>query len=141
MKKNIPLKIFYFLVAAVAVFNVISNIYESVYFNIEKLPTGSLVYSCKSPDDKRTLNIYRVENSLGSAIRGEIVMDEKSNNVFWQTNLDDVSASWIDKNLIKIDDLVLDVAHNGNYDCRRGKSLFQEGAVEKTYVSDGERTE
>ena len=141
MKKNIPLKIFYFLVAAVAVFNVIANIYESVYFDIAELPAGSLVYTCKSPDDKRILNIYRVENSLGSAIRGEVVLEGKSNNVFWQTNLDSVSASWIDKDLVKIDDLVLDVAHNGNYDCRRGKSLFQEGAVEKFYASDGEKPE
>lgn len=137
MKKEIPFKIFYLLAAVVVILNLVITIRESAFFNIEELPSGRLLYSCESPQGKRTLNVYRVENALGTAIRGEVVkQDGERQNVFWQTNLENVEVSWLDDSTVVIDSLILNVAKGGSYDCRRGTSLFQEGAVEEAYVTE-----
>lgn len=137
MKKEIPFKIFYLLAAVVVILNLVITIRESAFFNIEELPAGRLLYSCESPQGKRTLNVYRVENALGTAIRGEVVkQDGERQNVFWQTNLENVEVSWLDDSTVVIDSLILNVAKGGSYDCRRGTSLFQEGAVEEAYVTE-----
>lgn len=137
MKKEIPFKIFYLLAAVVVILNLVITIRESAFFNIQELPAGRLMYSCESPQGERTLNVYRVENALGTAIRGEVVkQDGERQNVFWQTNLENVEVSWLDDSTVVIDSLILNVAKGGSYDCRRGTSLFQEGAVEEAYVTE-----
>lgn len=130
MKKNWGYFIIYFLTLAVVIFNVSLAIKESLFFNINDLPEGSLLSSQISPDGKKTLNLYLIDNSLGTAVRGEVVSGNEKKNVYWQTGTTDVSAFWNDNHFVVIDEIPLDITKGGEYDCRRGKSLFQEGAVE-----------
>ncbi len=138
MKKNIPFLIFYIFIAAVVVFNTSASLKNSLFSDINSLPPGTLVYSCDSPNAKRTLNIYRIENSLGTAVRGEIVEDGDAQNIFWQTEIENVTAIWFDNNSVVIDGLTLNVSKGGTYDCRRGKSLFQDGSVNDSYAHEGD---
>ncbi len=134
MRKLIPLQIFYGIVAFVVIFNTVISVKNSLFFDIDELPKGKILYSYASPKNDRTLNIYLVKNALGEAIRGEVVIDGDADNVFWQTDLGDVDAGWIDNNSISIDGLALNVSKGGSYDCRRGNSLFQDGAVEDVFI-------
>lgn len=127
MLKKILLKCFYGLTFAVTVFNLAAGVKESLFFDINRLPEGKLTCSVNSPDGKRTLNIYTVENSIGQAVRGEVVYKNKKTNVFWQTGIKNAETMWLNNDGIVINGVGLNVKNGDTYDSRRGTSLFQEG--------------
>lgn len=120
-------KILYILTAAVTIFNLAVSVKESLFFDIDRLPEGKLISSSVSPDKKRTLNIYSVENSVGSAVRGEIVYKNEKKNIFWQTGITYADSFWINDKGVNINGVGLNVINEDTYDSRRGTSLFQEG--------------
>ncbi len=136
MKKNLFFKIFYIVTMLVVVTNTAISVKNNLFFDINSLPQGTLSQSVDSPDGKRTLNIYSISNSLGTAVRGEVIYKGDKKNVFWQTGLDSVEAHWEDGYVVMIDGMPLDVAHGAVYDCRRGNSILQEGSIDENFVPE-----
>ncbi len=129
--KKVCFNLLYAVTAIVVVINTFMSIKTSIFFDIEDLPKGEKIYSVSSPDGDRKLTMYLVSNNLGTAVRGSVDDKNGSRNVFWQTDIESIKASWLNNNVIIINDMELDVSKGGNYDCRRGISLFQEGAVDE----------
>lgn len=131
MKKNIFFICVYIIALAVTVFNLGATVKESLFSDISSLPTGEAAASFSSPKADKVINTYLVENSLGTAIRAEVSLKNGSKrNVFWQTDLDTVEVVWQTNSVVMINSIPIDVSNGGYYDCRRGKSLFQSGAIE-----------
>ncbi len=127
MKKKIFFIFVYALTLIITAINVTISIKDSLFFDINNLPSGDLAYSLSSPSGDKTLNIYVVENSLGAAVRGEIITGENVKNIFWQTNTDSVASFWENDDVVNIHEVSINLAQGAVYDCRRGTSLFQEG--------------
>lgn len=129
MKKDLFFKIIYLLTAVVVLFNTFSHLKESLFFDIEELPEGKLACTAVSPDGEKTVNVYLVSNALGDAVRGELVADGKTKNIFWQTGINETEAYWLNEDEVLINQMPLNITLGGDYDCRKGTSLFQEGAL------------
>lgn len=127
MKKNIFFIIVYALTLIISAVNVAITIKDNLFFDINSLPQGNYSYSVTSPTGDKVLNIYVVENSLGAAVRGEIVSDGVAKNVFWQTDTAAVASYWENNDVVNVNELSINIAQGAVYDCRRGTSLFQEG--------------
>ncbi len=137
--KSIGFKVLYVITAIVVIVEVAFSVNSSLFTDISELPKGTLMYSEKSPSGKKTVNIYLVENNLGTAVRGEIAEDGTSHNIFWQTGIDDVNVYWSDNKNIVINDIPLDSTDTFGYDCRRGYSLFNEGSIEQGFMNTEEK--
>lgn len=130
MKRNFGFKVLYLLTAVVVLVNLAFIIKNSVYFDIDELPKGELVLSEGSPDGEHTLNIYVIKNSIGEAVRGEVVTENQSRNIFWQTGVSFARLRWQNNTTVVINGVYINVTDGTTYDSRRGVSLFQEGALE-----------
>lgn len=127
MKKRLFFIIFYALTLIITSINVAITVKDNLFFDINKLPKGNFSYSVASPSGNKTLNIYVVKNSLGSAVRGEIVSGEAVKNIFWQTGTSSVLSFWENDEVVNIHEVSINLSQGAVYDCRRGTSLFQEG--------------
>lgn len=125
MKKKVFFTVIYVLAFLTAVINTVFTVKESLFADINDLPVGRLIESVQSPDEDMTLNVYFVENSLGTGIRGEIVRGDSKENVFWQTGIEEVECGWHNDKIVVIDHLYLDVARGDTFDCRRDVSILQ----------------
>ncbi len=132
--KNIGFKIVYIITAVVIIVELAFAIKGSIFTDISELPKGTLQESYDSPTGEKVMNIYLVENNLGVAIRGEIVTKQGAHNIFWQTGIDSVEAEWIAENTVMINNIPLDADDEFGYDCRRGYSLFDDGALEQNFT-------
>lgn len=130
MCKKILLFSVYFLAFAVTVVNLVYVIRGSIFSDINDLPQGKYVLSVTSPDKNNTINMYKIDNSIGKAVRCELKANGKTKNVFWQTGIIEADINWISDRNVVINGVELDVIAGGVYDCRRGVSLFQDGAIE-----------
>ena len=131
MKKNSLYIIVYILTFAVTAVNLSYAIKGSLFSDINSLPEGNMVSCTLSPKKDRKINVYVVKNALGEAVRAECSDSEgKTENVFWQTGISKVDVYWQGNTIAVINGIPIDVGHGGYYDCRRGKSLFQSGAIE-----------
>lgn len=130
MKRNL-LRLTYLLAFLVIVANMVFVIRDSMTFSMESLPLGEKLYSIESPAGDKTLTVYCVNNSFGTAIRADVT-DGKgvSRNVYWQTGLDGVDSGWINNMVVDINGVELNVEAGAEYDCRKGYSLFSEGSIE-----------
>ncbi len=135
--KNIGFKILYLITAIVIIVELGFAVSGSLFTDIAKLPTGTLVSesSSVSPSGEKVLNIYVVKNNLGVAIRGEISTDKGAHNIFWQTGIDTVDAVWLNDDTVLINEIPLNADDTFGYDCRRGYSLFDEGSLEQNFTN------
>ena len=133
--KNIGFKIVYIITAIVIMVELGFAIKGSLFTDIAELPTGTLQDSYVSPNGEKVMNIYLIENNLGVAIRGEIVTEEGRHNIFWQTGIDEVEASWANDEYVLINEIPLKADDTFGYDCRRGYSLFDEGSLEQNFTN------
>lgn len=129
MRRGLFFKLIYVLAFAVVVFNMAVGVKNSLFFDIDELPEGTLLYSVDSPSKDKCLNIYLVDNVLGTGVRGEIAENGSRQNIFWQTSVDTAEGYWIDNEVVIVDGMTLNVNRDVTYDCRRGTSLFQEGGI------------
>lgn len=112
------------LTLVVTLFNLGGMISDSFFYDLKDLPTGEFLFPTMSPDGKKTVRIYKVEiNSLGTAIRGELVwVDEKNitntKNIYWQTGKTSAMVAWQNENTVLIDDHFISVFGEG-YDSRK----------------------
>lgn len=120
----------YIITLIITVVNLFFTIKNGLFSDINKLPKGEILYTISSPVGNKSINVYRVENSLGCAVRAEFKTNGKIKNVFWQTGIDTVDVYWENNDVAVINSIPLDVSHGGFYDCRNGVSLFSEGAIE-----------
>ena len=134
MKKDIVFKLLYIVTALVMIVNVAFQMHSSLFFDINDLPKGTLNSSVTSPDGKTVVNIYTIKNTIGNAVRGEAVFESngkvRTRNIFWQTDLENAEVEWADGHTALINGVYLNLEKGTAYDCRRGTSLFQEGALE-----------
>ncbi len=133
--KNILFKLVYIVTAAVVLVEGIIGIKNELFTDIADLPKGKKLYSIAAPSGDRAMNIYVVSNNLGDAIRGEIVTDKETYNIFWQTGIDNVNAYWADDKNVIINNVAINSDDTFGYDCRRGISLFDEGTLEQNFVN------
>ena len=129
MKKKIFFVIFYALAFVSVVVNIVFIIKETVAPDIDSLPKGTLIVSVENPEKDMVLNVYSVENSLGCAIRGEVVKKGKPENVYWQTGIEKVNCGWYSEKVVKINSVFLDVVRGDKFDCRKDVSIFQSSGL------------
>ena len=133
MKKNRIFEAYYFITLAIVIVNSIFFVKDSFFFSMNDLPSGSLQYSVSSPNNKFSVSVYKVKNNLGTAVRVEAVKTDrkkyKARNIFWQTDITDVTLQWIDGDVIVINEVPINIADGGYYDCRRGMSIMTEGSI------------
>ncbi len=122
--------IVYAITLIITLVNLFFTIKSSLFADINELPEGKILYSSVSPTGNKVVNVYRIENALGTAVRAELKTNGKHTNVFWQTGIDNVDIYWENNDVAVINSIPLNVAHGGFYDCRNGVSLFSAGAIE-----------
>ncbi len=122
--------VIYVITLIITLVNLFFTVKSSLFADIDKLPKGEILYTVSSPSGNQEINVYCVENSLGTAIRAELKTKDKVTNVFWQTGIDSVEVKWLNNDVAVINSIPLDVSHGGFYDCRNGVSLFSDGAIE-----------
>lgn len=120
----------YIIALIITVVNLFFTIKSSLFADINKLPEGEILYTSTSPEGEKVLNVYCVENALGTAIRAELETKGKHTNVFWQTGIENVEIYWESNDIAVINKIPLNVSQGGFYDCRNGVSLFSAGAIE-----------
>ncbi len=130
MKNKFSYLIVYILALIVTFVNLGFSVKGAIFSDINDLPKGEKIYSVTNSNGESTINIYLISNSIGNAVRGELVTGNKTKNVYWQTGIDTVNTVWVSGSVIDINGIRIDVLDGGFYDCRRGISLFQEGAIE-----------
>lgn len=136
--KNKALLGIYLLAALVIAVDLFFNVRDSMRFSMDDLPAGQELYAARSPDGAHTLTVYRVDNTLGIAVRADVRSGGSVRNIYWQTGLDDVDYSWLDNENVMINDVVINV-EEGSYDCRRGYSIFSEGSLEGRELEQNSR--
>lgn len=129
MKKKLIICV-YFLTVIVLLFNSVFFIKDELFFNLNDLPEGQLLYSSMSPDNNRSLSVYRVKCSLGTGIRAELYewdenMQATSKNVFWDANCENAIVCWADNDVISINDIPLNIGEGNTYDSRRKTAISQ----------------
>lgn len=134
MKNSFGFKFLYIVTVLVMIINVAFELHSSLFFDISDLPKGTLSSSVTSPDGKAVVNIYTLKNTIGSAVRGEAVTENNGKvsvrNIFWQTDLENADIKWANSHTAIINGVYINLYKGDTYDCRRGTSLFQEGALE-----------
>ena len=132
MKKTAAFKIFYIAALFMTLVNIFFFVKDSFFFKMSDLPTGKLIATLDSSNGVGTLSMYRVENSLGSAIRVQYndSAGKEHTNVFWQTDIDIADMEWVNDENIMVNNIMINVAKGGYYDCRRGMSIMTEGSIE-----------
>lgn len=133
--KKFLLTLVYVLALVTVLFNTAFSLKNYLFADIDELPQGKLVSSSVSPSGERTFNLYRVSNVLGDAVRGELVVnDGKAKNIFWQTNIKNVTVDWENDVVLMIDGVPVSADGETVYDSRRGTSLFTDGALADNFV-------
>ncbi len=132
MKKKLLWRAVYVLAFAVTLVNVIFSLKNYLFADINDLPRGKCVSSVSSPDGYRTVDVYVVKNSLGTAVRGELTFTEtgEHKNIFWQTGISKVYVHWEGDEVVYFNEVPVSGNGANSYDCRRGTSLFTDGALE-----------
>ncbi len=134
MKRNWFFKTVYILAAITVVVNTYFSIKNSLFANINDLPEGKLKYSSQSPSGDKTFNVYLVDNILGTGLRGEIESGGKKKNIFWQTDIEAVETVWENDEILLLNNIPVSAKGDKVYDCRRGTSLFTDGAVAQDLI-------
>ena len=122
MKNKVINTIVIILTLCITLFNFTGNIIHSLNYDINRLPVGEFMFSTMSKDTTKTVKIYKVTvPQLGTGIRGELIYkkdgQEVETNIYWQTNEDNATVSWIDNTTVQINDIIIDV-QGSPYDCR-----------------------
>lgn len=117
-------KILFCIVAAacslVVAASVVLFAYDNFFFDIKQLPKGEHIVSVTTPGDHFTIAMYKVQNSMGTAVRGEL-LDNKTKttkNVYWETATDKAEVFWLNETMVSVNGNVVDVTAD-TFDSRR----------------------
>lgn len=144
MKSKILFYFVYIAALFVTVFNVFFSIKNYLLPDINDLPKGELIQSVDSPSGKKKVNVYLVKNSMGEAIRAELtdkLGKADAKNIFWQTEMSNVNITWKIDGVIYFDNIPISGTGEMPYDCRKGTSLFTDGALANELIKEANRYE
>ena len=92
---------------------------DSFFYSIDDIPRGTFMRSetkNMGTPQERTVSIYRVENSLGTAIlcTAKTPSNPEERNIYWQLGVEDVSIEWTEPDRVLFlaenkDDVALNV--------------------------------
>lgn len=125
MSKNKILITVYVLTIIVTLFNLVGFIKDSVFYSTNSLPQGEFLYASMSPDGNKTVRIFKVENSIGKAIRGELVIlnddgTDTVRNIYWSVGEDNAMTGWQTEDIVTINDINIDTTDEDYaFDSRR----------------------
>lgn len=88
-------------------------------YNLSNLPKGKMIKSYDSPNKNYTINIYLCDGGATTdfAIRGELVDNFNTKNIYWGYHEEDANVVWIDEENVIINGRKLNVL-NDVYDFR-----------------------
>ena len=125
MSKNKILITVYVLTIIVTLFNLVGFIKDSAFYSTNSLPQGEFLYASMSPDGNKTVRIFKVENSIGKAIRGELVIlnddgTDTVRNIYWSVGEDNAMTGWQTEDIVTINDINIDTTDEDYaFDSRR----------------------
>jgi hypothetical protein len=129
MKKGILFYIYYFLAFVVIMVNSAYLIVDNYFINIESVPVGEYQYSDLSPNKSIELKVYFVELPVGNSIRITETKDNKTRNIFWQTDTDKAKIKWKNNSTVIINGIDLNLKDSEYFDCRSISSIFNDGLM------------
>ena len=131
MKKGILFLCFYILAFLVMIINSVYIVVNNVFLDISDVPNGTKHESFISPDGTMVLEVYLVESKMGNAVRVTKTENNKTENIFWQTNASKATVTWPLSNdeRVMINGIVLDLTKDEIYDCRSMRSIFNDGLM------------
>ena len=125
MSKKRLLTIIYISTVIVTVFNLIGFIKDSFFYNLKVLPQGQFVYASMSPDGNKTVRIFKIENSIGKAIRGELITlnddgTDEVRNIYWCVGEENAMTGWQSEDIVTINSINIDTTDSDYiFDSRR----------------------
>ena len=125
MSKNKILITVYVTAVAVTIFNLVWFLKDSVYYNTRSLPQGEFMYASMSPGGDKTVRIFKVENSIGKAVRGELVIlnddgTDTVRNIYWCVDETNAMTGWQNEDIVTINDINIDTTDTDYaFDSRR----------------------
>ena len=125
MSKNRIIITVYALTIIVTLFNLVGFVKDSAFYSAKSLPQGEFLYASMSPDGNKTVRIFKVENSIGKAIRGELVIlnddgTDTVRNIYWSVGEDNAMTGWQTGDIVTINDINIDTTDEDYaYDSRR----------------------
>ncbi|MBR6573164.1 MAG: hypothetical protein IKK77_05570 [Clostridia bacterium] len=125
MSKSKLLITVYVLAIIVTLFNIVGFIKDSAFYNTKTLPQGEFLYASMSPDGNKTVRIFKVENSIGKAIRGELVIlnndgTDQIRNIYWCVGEDNAMTGWQTGDIVTINNINIDTTDEDYvFDSRR----------------------
>ena len=130
------LSILVLLTFIITLFNLVFSVKDSFFYDMKDLPSGEFIYSSMSPSGERTVKFYKVESTIGNAVRGEVIsIDEKGNsvirNIYWNIGPSTVVSGWLDDASISIDGDVVNTSTDDFFDCRRELNINNKALDEK----------
>lgn len=129
MKKSVFLFSFYCLAFLVIIANAVYLILDNVYIDISDVPKGEYQTSFTSTDGEAVLKIYKVETSIGNAVRVTKTENNVTKNIFWQANASNANVYWAGKDIVIINGIVLELSKDETYDSRSMRSIFNDGLM------------
>lgn len=129
MKKSIFFLIFYGLAFLVITINSFYLMLNNVYVDISDVPDGEYQFTSNSPNGDRELKIYLVETDIGNAVRIAQTKNNKTENIFWQTNVTDANIYWQDNDSVIINGIMLELSKGDTFDSRYMRSIFNDGLM------------
>lgn len=125
MSKSRILITVYVLAIIVTLFNLVGFIKDSAFYSTKSLPKGEFLYASMSPNGNKTVRIFKVENSIGKAIRGELVIlnddgTDTVRNIYWSVGEDNAMTGWQTEDIVTINDINIDTTDEDYaFDSRR----------------------
>ena len=129
MKKSIFFLIFYCLAFLVIVLNSVYLVLDNVYVDISDVPEGEYKFASSSPNGERELKVYIVRTDIGDAVRITQTQNNKTENIFWQTNVSEANIYWQDNNSVNINGIMLELSNGDVFDSRYMRSIFNGGLM------------
>lgn len=129
MKKSIFFLVFYSLAFLVIVVNSVYLMLNNVYVDISDVPSGEYKYASNSPDGDRELKVYIVKTNIGDAVRISQTKNNKTENIFWQTNVSEANIYWQDNESVIINGIMLELSKGDIFDSRYMRSIFNDGLM------------
>jgi len=123
IKKDIKLALKIVLTVILLISGLIGYCVYWLFYDLERLPTGSYLTEETSPNGEYTLKAYLSNGGATTSfsVRGELVFNKrngKTKNIYWNYREDTADIEWIDNDTVVINGHTLNVPKE-KFDYRR----------------------
>lgn len=113
MSKKRALTTIYVSAIIVTLLNLAGFVKDSFFYSAKTLPQGEFMYASMSPSGNKTVRIFKIENSIGKAIRGELVIlnydgTDEVRNIYWCVNEENAMTGWQSEDVVTINNINID---------------------------------